>query len=285
MDHSERINSALAYIERHLGEQIDLDVLATQSALSRFHFDRVFRVLVGQPPMRYLHRRRLARSIEGLSGSSARVLDVALECGFNSHEAFSRAFRREFGVSPSLFRARTMSLDPQPRVIVGEIDTKLSGGRVVPDPRIVNLPELTIGAYRYHGRDDTMIGPLWDRFWERSVGHRAFRETSEYMGICFHDVKPDGASYFDYYAGAVLYGQIDLPKDMTSTSLSSSVYLSFAHKGGPDAIAHTYHKIYACWLPYTDRIPAADYDVLRVNERFLGAIDESILEILVPISA
>ncbi len=283
MDHAERINAALRYIENHLGDAVDLDSLARQAALSRFHFDRIFRALVGQSPMKYLLRRRLALSIDKLSNTSLRVLDIALHCGFNSHESFDRAFRREFGLTPSALRHGVAPPETQPRVMVGPLDTKLSDGRVVPDPPIVDLPKCTIGAYRYHGRDTQAIGRVWDLFWQYASESDPFRDRSEFFGVCRHDVESDGEHGFDYYAGAVLHGDRNVPKGMTMTTLPSSSYFLFSHRGGPSTIGNTYEKIYGWWLPRADQIPSAAYDVLRVDSRFRGADDAGTLEILVPV--
>jgi AraC family transcriptional regulator len=93
---------------RHLRDGLDGDVsleaLAGRAGWSPFHLHRQFRQLVGETPKAYTQRLRLDRAAARLATSDDRVVDIALECGFASHEVFSRAFRRRFGHSPERHR-------------------------------------------------------------------------------------------------------------------------------------------------------------------------------------
>ena len=80
--------------------------LAGQAGLSTFHLHRVFSAAAGETPKQFTLRLRLGRAAAMLLTSEDAVLDIALDCGFQSHEAFSRAFRKRFGMTPSDYRAR-----------------------------------------------------------------------------------------------------------------------------------------------------------------------------------
>jgi AraC family transcriptional regulator len=96
----------LAYAAAHLDEDISLAALASQAALSPTHLHRVFSAAIGETSKQYTLRLRLGRAAALLVASGDSVLDVALSCGFQSHEVFCRAFRRQFGMTPSAYRAR-----------------------------------------------------------------------------------------------------------------------------------------------------------------------------------
>jgi AraC-like DNA-binding protein/effector-binding domain-containing protein len=96
----------LVYAAAHLDDDISLTALASQAALSPFHLHRVFAAAVGETSKQYTLRLRLGRAAALLLTSGDSVLDVALSCGFQSHEVFCRAFRRQFGTTPSAYRAR-----------------------------------------------------------------------------------------------------------------------------------------------------------------------------------
>ena len=81
------------------------DDLAARAYLSRFHFDRVVGAAAGETPARLRRRVLLERAAFRLVTSRATVLDVALEAGYSSNEAFTRAFQRAYGVGPSAWRA------------------------------------------------------------------------------------------------------------------------------------------------------------------------------------
>lgn len=97
---------AVRLIERDLGAPLDLTLLAREASLSRFHFVRTFARVTGLTPHRYVKRARLRRAAGRLASGDARIVDVALECGFRDVSNFNHAFRAEFGVSPREQRRR-----------------------------------------------------------------------------------------------------------------------------------------------------------------------------------
>jgi AraC-like DNA-binding protein/effector-binding domain-containing protein len=101
-----RMQPVLAYAAAHLDEDVSLTALASQAALSPFHLHRAFSGAAGETSKQYTLRLRLGRAAALLVASGDSVLDVALSCGFQSHEVFCRAFRRQFGTTPSAYRAR-----------------------------------------------------------------------------------------------------------------------------------------------------------------------------------
>lgn len=107
LTHWERIKAAermQAYIEAHLGEKITLAALARAACYSPWHAARVFKEVTGKPPFEYIRLRRLSAAAEALRGSSSKVIDVAFDFVFDSHEGFTRAFARQFGMAPTRFR-------------------------------------------------------------------------------------------------------------------------------------------------------------------------------------
>jgi AraC family transcriptional regulator len=101
-----RIQPALAYAAAHMDEDVSLAALARQVGLSVYHLQRAFSTASGETPKQFTLRLRLGSAAVLLLTSDDTVLDVALSCGFQSHEVFTRAFRRRFGMSPSLYRQR-----------------------------------------------------------------------------------------------------------------------------------------------------------------------------------
>ena len=96
-----------AYIEEHLFEPITLYQLANAAGYSPYHGTRMFQAHTGKAPFAYLRARRLSRAALYLRDHEARVLDVALDFVFDSHEGFTRAFTRAFGLPPKRYSATT----------------------------------------------------------------------------------------------------------------------------------------------------------------------------------
>jgi AraC family transcriptional regulator len=92
------------YIEAHLTEPITLSALAKSARYSPWYAARIFRECVGKTPFEYIRLRRLSAAVARLETSSTRVVDVAFDFVFDSHDGFTRAFSRHFGMTPTEFR-------------------------------------------------------------------------------------------------------------------------------------------------------------------------------------
>jgi AraC family transcriptional regulator len=101
-----KVQPALAYAAQHLEDDLSLEVLAAQTGLSPFHLHRSFTATAGETPKQLTLRLRLERAAVLLLTAPDSVLNVALSCGFQSHEVFCRTFRRQFGMTPSQYRKR-----------------------------------------------------------------------------------------------------------------------------------------------------------------------------------
>ena len=102
----EQVQPVLAFAAAHMDEDVSLAALADRVGLSPFHLHRVFRAAAGETPKQYTLRLRLGRAAVMLLIGDESVLDIALSCGFQSHEAFCRAFRRRFEMAPRSYRER-----------------------------------------------------------------------------------------------------------------------------------------------------------------------------------
>ena len=96
----EGIRTAIAYIEAHLTESLDVHDVAAQAYVSAFHFQRMFTALCGMPLGEYIRHRRLTEAAQDLL-QGAKVIDTAMKYGYDSPDSFSRAFRRFHGLLPS----------------------------------------------------------------------------------------------------------------------------------------------------------------------------------------
>ena len=101
-----RVQPAMAFAARHLGDDLSLTRLSAQTGLSPFHLHRLFAQVTGETPKQFALRLRLGRGASMLLTSRDSVLSIALACGFGSHESFTRAFGRQFGMTPTHYRAR-----------------------------------------------------------------------------------------------------------------------------------------------------------------------------------
>jgi AraC family transcriptional regulator len=103
-DYPACIEAVLRYIREHLHEPLDRETLAAVAGFSVPHFHRVFSAHTGESAISYVRRLRLERAGRKLRMGALDITEVALAAGYDSHAAFSKAFRQQFGVSPSEFR-------------------------------------------------------------------------------------------------------------------------------------------------------------------------------------
>ena len=103
-EYSGCIEDVKRYIREHINEPLDRETLAAVAGFSIPHFHRVFRAHVGESAVCYVRRLRLERAGRKLRMGAVDITEVALATGYDSHAAFSKAFKQQFGVSPSEFR-------------------------------------------------------------------------------------------------------------------------------------------------------------------------------------
>jgi AraC family transcriptional regulator len=122
-----RINRAMDFIERNIGANLSLARVASEACFSPHHFHRIFLAMTGETLHCFIRRTRLEKAASQLSGNSAKsITEIALDCGFSTSAAFSRAFREQYGVAPRSWRTqhgrpgiqpreRSRSVAPEPR--------------------------------------------------------------------------------------------------------------------------------------------------------------------------
>jgi AraC family transcriptional regulator len=103
-DYSERIDEVKHYISEHIDEPLNREVLAAVAGFSVPHFHRIFTFCVGDNIASYVRHMRMQRAGRKLRMGAVDITEVALAAGYDTHAAFSKAFKQQFGLSPSEFR-------------------------------------------------------------------------------------------------------------------------------------------------------------------------------------
>jgi AraC family transcriptional regulator len=238
------IERAVWFIESRLSDPIRLVDVADAVGVSPFHLARLFHAVAGQPVISYVRSRRLSEAARALASGRPDILGLALDVGYGSHEAFTRAFRDRFGLTPEAARAAgaTLSLPLTEAFPVTDIQkTDLA------EPRIVERPAfLVAGLSMRVGVDElSTIPSLWQRF-APHFGAVPDQVGGDALGVCH---APDETGRFDYLAGVEVERVDDLPPDLVHVLLPAARYAVFRHDAHVTALRHTFTATYDDWLP------------------------------------
>jgi AraC family transcriptional regulator len=269
---------ALWFIESHLTADLRLQDIAQASGLSRFQLSRTFVAVTGFPVMQYLRSRRLTEAARVLAAGAPDILAVALDWGYGSHEAFTRAFCSHFGLTPERLRARR-HLD----------ELTLTEGLIMSEAKIVELApprempgraRLIAGlGERYTFETNQGIPGLWQRFVPRmpQIPHPVGTGT---YGVCCNS---DSEGNFDYIAGVEVSSIDNLPRDFMHVALEPRRYAVFTHCGHISTIRDTVYSIWNHYLPRSNYKVVGAPDFERYTDAFDPHTGNGEVEIWIPI--
>jgi AraC family transcriptional regulator len=269
---------ALWFVESHLADELTLDEIAGVAGISRFHMVRAFAAATGQPVMRYVRARRLTEAARALANGAPDILTLALEADYGSHEAFTRAFRDHFGITPEAARAGACLDRLKLREPILMDSTALDQ---IKPPRFVTLKPLLIAGVgeRYNCEGSAAIPGQWQRF-HQSVAGIPGRVGQVAYGVCCNG---DDAGNFDYIAGVEVTDFSDLPKEFSRVRIPEQKYAVFTHGEHISTIRRTINTIWNQWLPASGLKAADAPNFERYDEKFDPQTGDGGLEIWVPV--
>lgn len=249
MNQLEHLNDALAYIENHLDGTLDIDEAARIAACSAYQLKRMFPYLAGITLSEYVRCRAMTRAAQDLLAAHEKVIDVALRYGYESPTAFSKAFRRVHGMSPSDARLPGVKVTLHPRLMF----TLSVKGEEPMDYRIIEQPAFrVVGIPSANGKWDMEdAGAKATEYWEELGAdvHKVvdLMDGSKPAGLLGVQFCKDGD--FDCYMACVATSQ-PCPNGMEERMVESAAYAVFECEGAmPDAMTDLWHRILTEWLP------------------------------------
>ena len=271
-------HKALWFIESHLADELTLDEIAAIGGVSRFHMVRAFAAATGLSVMRYVRARRLSEAARALAGGAPDILTLALDADYGSHEAFTRAFRDHFGVTPEAVRTSTRidHIKLQEPILM---DSTVTDNLQAPSFE-TSKPLLIAGiGERYTCENGAAIPAQWQRF-HQSVDRIPGRAGKVAYGVCCNG---DDAGNFDYIAGVEVADFSDLPREFSRVRVPQQRYAVFAHREHISTIRRTVNTIWNQWLPSSGLKAADAPNFERYDENFDPQTGNGGLEIWVPV--
>jgi AraC family transcriptional regulator len=209
MEWTENLNSIMAYVESHLDGELDTEEIGRLAVCPFSMFQRVFAIIAHQSFAEYVRNRRLTRAAHELQHTRARVIDIAFRYGYESPDAFSAAFRRVMGVSPSQARREQVQLIHHP-----PLRFKLSIIGVTDMAEVIKTYKQSMPASRFIGKkygDEDRVNGLFSARWnewfqngwfeeiEKAPGYNTafFEDGGAYIGMMRHK----NGEPFQYWIG------------------------------------------------------------------------------------
>jgi len=247
------VRATVSEIQRHLDDPPGFRDLAERAYLSPYHFHRIFRAMVGESPKELVRRLRLERSAFRLLRTDRSVTDIAIEAGYDSQQAFAKAFLTEYGTTPSAFRAdgaRSLSIKSPSRVhfVDGGFTTfyLVHQGAIDMKTDPVDLPQQRVAAVSHSG-------PYW------AIGH-AFGELHQRLsavgltehgpGLAIFYDDPDSVAEADLrsVAGVVVPAEADVG-GLEDVALPGGRYLRAEFIGEYAGLPEAWRSLYAKEIP------------------------------------
>lgn len=292
MDTIAILQDILEYVDEHIQDDISADSLAARAGFSAWHFRRVFQWGVGYSLMGYIRSRRLAFAAYEL-GSDRRIIEIALEYGFETHSGFSKAFRRCFGVSPETYRLHAHSGRPLlPNLY--EVKQYLNGG-IILEPKFVALPAVKLAGFvlktsTEDGENSKEIPAFWNDYMHsgkmEKLHKEGFLKKHDEYGVCFPEDPETGE--FEYVIGVETKEGAVIPAEYHVGELPPADYAVFSTppcnaENFVPAIQGAWQYIFNEWFPKSGYEYAPNgHDFERYDDRCMSAT-EKVCDIYIPV--
>ncbi|MCW8468030.1 AraC family transcriptional regulator [Legionella pneumophila] len=237
----------IAFIGKHLDEELSLGSLSEIFCISKFHFHRLFTAFTGLSLQQYIKWLRLKRAAHQLVVEKDQsVINIAINAGFESHEAFSRAFKKACGFSPSQFRQGFgRSYWEQPPYCLprqGRIDMKVD---------IKSIDKIRLAVIEHKG-DPKLLGESINKLvsWAKSQSINLKPRPGEAFALAYDDPKTTPPSEFRIDLGIKVPENLKLD-GVIEKFLPSGRYAVTVHKGSRNNIGDVVYYLYRDWLPNT----------------------------------
>lgn len=248
MDMLKNLNAAVRYIEADLCEEIDIEKAASIACITADSFLRFFSYMTGMTLNEYIRRRRLTLAADDIRGGNDRIIDIAVKYGYDSADAFSRAFAKQHGITPSAYRKNGGDLKIYPPASFYII---IKGAKKM-NFRIIELPETEVFGISqqfdgegYNNREE-LRNIMWQHSDEQICGAKWDEKGSTELDGVWYGVWQDG-KYM------IARERSDIKADGLETRvLPAGTYAAFkTERGGNawDEFPKLFEQIFDSWLP------------------------------------
>ena len=273
-------DKALWIIERNSTQPLTLDGIAAACGVSRSHLAHAFGTATGVSVMQYVRARRLSAAARALAAGAPDILAIALEAGYGSHEAFTRAFRDRFQQTPESVRERRRV---DGLALVGPLELGPHANVRVDPPRVVvDQAVRVVGLVERCSFDTTITIPAqWQRFMA-CYDAIPYKRDQIPIGVTY---SADAEGQFQYMCGAEVHRFGERSSGLLHLEIRPRQYAVFEHRGHVSTIYETYRSIWDEAMPGTGRAVADAPVIERHNPGFDPRTGEGGLTLWIPLAS
>lgn len=241
-DYQERINLTVEYINNHLGEEIDLNMLAEIAGFSPFHFHRIMRAFLGEPVGAFIMRMRVETAARLLRYTDIPVQEIAWRVGYEVPSSLSKVFKQFYQVSPNEYRNNKNHIIMKPVLPKPELKLKA--------PRIIELETKKAIYIRLTGNYmNNDYGGTWTRLWAYVKEQKLFSTGIEHICIYHDDPQVTEPDRLRTDICLVLKNPAVPKGEIGIKEINGGKYAVFLYQGPYSYLNAVYDRIYSQWLP------------------------------------
>jgi len=282
----ESIQKAINYIEEHLLDDITMEQIAREVNSSVFHFQRTFSILTDMSIADYIRRRRLTLAAQELINTEQKVIDLAYKYGYDSPEAFTKAFRKQHQLTPSEARKKQGQLQSYNRLV---IQVSLKGAEPMKYKIVEKEKFQVVGVKRTYnsqnGENLQGIPYFWNEMNSKNFDNQLIQlnngSIKGVLGVCVPNTSQGENGFIDYWIATDHVGEVG--ENLLAMEVPASKWVIFeVHGPMPDAMQNTLKQIYSEWFPSNPYKPAgtAELEVYPDEDAYSP---DSYSEIWIPI--
>lgn len=275
---------AVDFIENSLTRDINLSDIIKCTGFSKFHFLRLFKAVSGYTVNDYIRRRRLTEAARLLVESDMKIIDIAVLYEYNSQEAFTRAFKEVYNITPHFYRIERLSYGNLNQLELTEQILDLKNYSEYIEPRIVEKDEFHVAGISYEGRNQNNEVPkLWNRLYNNinSIKYQINNEVCYGIEKYSEATKEDGC--FKYFAGIEVSKFEAIDFNIETMTVKKSKYAVFPIRAIVENVPRSISKIYGTYLPLTGLKIKGDYDFEYYDMSFIPNSSNSFFHLYIPI--
>ena len=232
-DYIQRINKAVAYINDHLDESLDLKNLAEVAALSEFHFHRVFKALKGESIGAHISRLRIEAAARLLRYSALSIEDIAFNIGYEAPAALSKAFKNQYGITPTQYRTNKDIYIMKKEIINPDLALKA--------PKIMELEPKNLIYVALTGEYGTLdYDKAYEQLWAVVKSQKLFTKGIESICVSYDDPKITEASLQRSEVSLSIHKHADPEGEVSCKTLAGGKYAVFFYQGSYTHLSAVY---------------------------------------------